>query len=364
MLRIRLLAPVLTAALLVPAATAGARPKVPRGWMGVVATETSLLVDAPLWNAETAVMRRSGVQTVRLPVYWYGVEPEQGTFDLRALDALVEGAARRRLRVLPTLLGTPSWASAGGAANAVPSDPAAIRPVLTALIGRYGPAGSFWAQHGELPRVPIRAWQIWNEPELDQYWHPSRPSAWAKTYVALLRSARRAIRAADPGADVVLAGLPNDSWNLLRRIYRAGGAGQFDVAAIHAYTSSARNVVRLLARDRRELDRNRGRRVGLLVTEMGWSSGAGRARPQKYVTWNTTERGQARRLTQVYRALAAARRRLRITGAYWYSWYTPERPRSTDWEDYTGLRRQRRDGRIVSKPAQKAYRAIARRLAR
>jgi hypothetical protein len=362
--RIRLLPLVLAAALRVPAAAAGARTHVPRGWMGVVATDTSLLSDPALWGAETAVMRRNGVQSVRVPGYWYALEPAQGSFDLRALDALVEGAARRRLRLLPTLLGTPHWASRSGTPNAVPDDPAVIGPVLTALVGRYGPAGSFWAEHPGLPRVPIRAWQIWNEPELGQYWDPPKPGAWATTYVALLRAARRALRAADRHARVVLAGLPNDSWNLLRRIHRAGGAGQFDVAAVHAYTSSPRNVVRILRRDRRELDRHRGRSVELLVTEMGWSSGAHRAHTEDYVTWNTTERGQARRVPQVYRAVAAVRRKLRVSGAYWYSWYTPERPASEHWEDYTGLRRQRADGRIVSKPALRAYRSVARRLER
>lgn len=356
-MRRRLLLACLACAALVPAAPAAAR--VPPGWMGVVASETSLLADPALWSSETAVMARSGVGTVRLPLYWYALEPSRGALDLRLVDQLVAGAARRRLRLLPTVLGTPHWASPGGGVADPPSDPADYASLLRRLVARYGPAGSLWAEHPELPRVPIRAWQVWNEPNLRQYWAPSR---WAPGYVRLLRAARRALRAADPGARVVLAGLPNDSWNQLRLIHRAGGAGLFDVAAVHAYTATPDRVRRILERDRRELDTHRGRRVGLLVSEMGWSSGGARVHPPAYVTWNTTERGQARRLEQVYRTLAAVRVRLRVLGAYWYSWYTPERPRSPHWEDYTGLRRLGAGGRPVSKPALAAYARLARAL--
>ena len=34
------------------------------------------------------------------------------------------------------------------------------------LARRYGPGGSFWDRHPRLPRLPVRAWQVWNEPNL------------------------------------------------------------------------------------------------------------------------------------------------------------------------------------------------------
>ena len=52
----------------------------------------------------------------------------------------------------------------------------------------------------------------------------------------LLRASRRALRAADPGSRTVLAGLPNESWIALRKIYKAGGHGAFDAVALHPYT--------------------------------------------------------------------------------------------------------------------------------
>ena len=77
-------------------------------------------------------------------------------------------------------------------------------------------------------------WQIWNEPNTSTW--PIQP--FAKTYVALVRAARTAISRVDPGAKVVLAGMPNYSWHDLETIYRVRGARRlFDVVAIHPYTA-------------------------------------------------------------------------------------------------------------------------------
>ena len=42
------------------------------------------------------------------------------------------------------------------------------------LVRRYGPDGQFWASNPDLPYHPIRAWQVWNEPNLPVYW-PNGP---------------------------------------------------------------------------------------------------------------------------------------------------------------------------------------------
>ena len=68
------------------------------------------------------------------------------------------------------------------------------------------PGGSFWGEHPELPRLPIRAWQVLNEPNTRGS-GPRRRTRRATS--PLLRAAAAGMRAADPGATIVLAGLPN-----------------------------------------------------------------------------------------------------------------------------------------------------------
>src|SRR5437762_133142 len=79
-------------------------------------------------------------------------------------------------------------------------DVAAYAAYCAALVRRYGPAGTFWAEHPSTPRLVIRAWQIWNEPNLPVYW-TTQP--FATGYVRLLKAARKAIKAVDRGSTIV-----------------------------------------------------------------------------------------------------------------------------------------------------------------
>ena len=51
--------------------------------------------------------------------------------------------------------------------------------------------------------MPIRSWQIWNEPNLAYYWK----QPFASSYVSFLKVAHAAVKKAVPGARVVLGAL-------------------------------------------------------------------------------------------------------------------------------------------------------------
>src|SRR3954447_6991479 len=188
-----------------PSAASAAVRKVPPGWLGVVA-------DGPLtesafgspeeWNR----LARSGAEWVRPALSWREVQPSGAAGANSAVpDAVVRAAAARGLGVLPVVQGTPDWAGVNrGAPGPPPRPPAASARVLALLVARYGPSGSFWAERPEVARRPIRAWQIWNEPNITRYWNVA---SWAPPYVKLLKAAHAALRQADPGAKTVLAGL-------------------------------------------------------------------------------------------------------------------------------------------------------------
>jgi F420-dependent oxidoreductase-like protein len=142
---------------------------------------------------------------------------------------------------------TPRWASSapntGFYHGYMPADSETFANYMRALIARYGPMGSFWTENRDLPKVPVREWQIYNEPtRLGNL--ENQPAE--RYYIPLLRTAYRAIHAADRGATVVAAGLHNVSWETLARLYRHGLKGTFDVAAIHVYTSTVKRVLEIV----------------------------------------------------------------------------------------------------------------------
>jgi hypothetical protein len=341
------------------ALTAGppADAAVPRDWLGV--TVDGPLIEQPAdHEGEWDLIGGSGATSVRTAFLWSQAQPQSpDSMDLRVSDALVLSAARRGLGVLPMVLAAPLWArtdpEVGGSPPRRPTD---IVPYLQALVGRYGPRGSLWRDHPEVRPQPIRYWQIWNEPNLPGFW---AQQPFARSYVRFLRVARRTLHRADAGARVVLGGLPN-GWNALRQIYRAGGRSAFDVVAMHPYTRRPIDVVRIALFARRVMRRFGDRRKPLWITELSWPASKGKRRGALGI--ETDDRGQARRLRRGLLALAAARRRLGIERVYWYTWLSQEG--GTSVFGWSGLRRLRADGEVVSTPALRAFRRVAHRVRR
>lgn len=335
-------------------ASASAATDVPAGWLGAAVGED--LADHPkLLGPEFRLMDRSGVGVVRATFDWNAAQPF-ARWDpwLAPTDALVLAAARRGIDVLPTVVGAPAWASddpADGTYVLTPRDPAQYAAFLRVLIARYGPGGSLWREHPEVRARPIRAWQIWNEPNLQRYWRGD----WEPAYVELLRAAHAAVKGADPGAKVVLAGLPNYSWLALQSLYRRGAGAFFDVVAVHPYTRTLRNVVELVDANRRVMRANGDARAELWVTELSWSAAKQGVRD---VGFSVSTDRQTRLLRAAIRELARKRRSLRIGKVLWYAWMTRGRG-TTDPFAYSGLRYVDTRGRARSTPALTAFRRAA-----
>lgn len=258
--------------------------------------------------------------TIRVPVYWFDIEPRPGEFDFRGLDATMEAAAAAAaaaVQVVPVVWGSPAWIAPEPALPPLGQKQLrAWRAFLAHLVRRYGTAGDFWT--GLRPRRPIRAWQIWNEPNFVLFWRP-RPSP--AGYVRVLRGSAATIRRLDPKAQIVAAGVaPVEAgmrpWSFLRRMYQTPGAAQaFDVAALHPYAASLRALEFQVRQARQALARGGDGSKPLLITEMGVASAAPFPNP-----FDKGLRGQARFLEASYRLLLENRRRWRLLGAYWFTW--------------------------------------------
>jgi Beta-galactosidase len=347
-----------------PAADA-ATPRAPKLFHGVMWDRAAMGGTPEEDDAQWALMRSSGVETARLVFSWAHAQPTPDTLDFSAIDAKVELATRHNVRVLPVVLYTPDWARKfPERQGSPPESPANYAAFMGRLVERYGPNGDFWFEHPELPQRPVREWQIWNEPHLDFYWFvpQSDPEdAWVNQYVDLLGQARRAIKNADPGATVVLAGLADASWRVLAKLYRNGARRKFDVAAINIFTGRPGFVMTAVRLTRRVLRRFHERRKPIWVTETTFPAAKGEV-PVPEADWQrrwyTTDSGMASRLTELYRLGRVNARRLGLRRIYWYTWGTSYSGRE-DLFDYSGLVRIA-DGQATPRPALRAFRRAAR----
>ena len=338
------------------ALAAPATAAAPREFFGVMLDGPALGPGIDL-GTETRLMASSGVGSVRVAFYWRQMQAaEGGPIDFTETDGIVGAAARNGLRVFPTIVRAPSWATGGDEhEGAVPRDPSTYAAFAAEVVKRYGRRGSFWSA-GLVPFRPIVSYQVWNEPDIGRYW---RGDPWPSTYVRLLRAAAPAIKAVDPQAQVVAAGLTNKSWLDLRKLYRAGARRWMDAAAIHPFSMRPTNVMKIVRLARRVMRRARDGRKPLVLTEVSWSSGKGRSTFN--YGWEMTERGQAQRIRQILPRFVRARRRMRIQAFYWYTWLSP--PVGDDESfSYAGLRRVSNKGLPVSKPALRAFKATVAKL--
>jgi hypothetical protein len=251
----------------------------------------------------------------------------------------------------------PMWARSDPSLfNSPPADPARYAAFLTQLVQRYGTNGSFWAEHPELRKRPLRYWQVWNEPQLRYQWADKN---WETSYGKLLNAAYPALKKADPGSKVVLAGETNFAWDALESLYDKGNIkGKFDIAALHPYTGSAGRVVKAAQLYRAVLKKHGDGRKPVWITELAWPASKGRVKaPQGLAALPTTDQGMATRLTRAYRLLRKTRV---VQRAYWYTWASAYQ-KADGIFGFTGLERyDPASGRFTATPALRAFRKIAR----
>lgn len=352
-------------AMLVAASPAvAAKRKVPRGFYAVMWDRAGTEAPDADQDEQWSLMASSGVESVRTVFNWARAQPEPGVTDFSYTDRVVGLAARHNIALLPVVRTTPAWAALNPfASGSPPRNVEDYAAYLRALIARYGPHGSYWLEHPELPPLPVRSWQVWNEPHLNLWWNTEgrSPNAWAPEYAALLKAAKAAIDEADPGAQVVLAALADYAWKHLTRLNRFKVGRYYDVAAINLFTARPAQVMKGVRYFRHAMTRGGARRKPVWLTEATWPAGKGRvSRPQTawQRAWYTTDAGMANRLSAVYSVAIKDRRKLRIGRVVWYTWSSAYS--DTDLFDYAGLIRFSGGG-YEQRPALSAYAASARR---
>ncbi len=299
-------------------APSSAHAYLPHGFIGVSP-------QSPASSADFELMREAGITSVRLPLNWIAIEPESPLVaepNWEGFDHEVGLAAEAGIRVMPFVTASPDWVAPQPISLPVNSSWQrwAWASFLRRAIERYGPRGSFWEENPEVPFLPIRRWEIWNEENIVTFAKRPDPAGFA----VLLRIAGRTLHRADPGSKVILGGLfgrplqipPNvASGDYLSRVYRARRVKRyFDGVALHPYVARARAMGAQIVNLRRIMRVHNDAATPIYVTELGWGSDSGPTR------WERGLQGQASQLSQAFAMLSANRLRWRVGGAWWFTW--------------------------------------------
>lgn len=210
-------------------------PPTPTSWPRTHLPSPDYGMQAFLWwhwdiaERDLGLIDSAGFNWVKQKVAWRDLEGiSEGHFDWPKSDRIVERAEAHGLDVLFRLDGLPlpDWVESP-ADPSFPVHPEDFAHFCGAMAERY--------------RGRVRAYQVWNEPNLSREWggEPPNPAG----YVRLLRACYIAIKQADPDALVISAGLaptgtgPPEAMpdtEYVTTMYEAGAAPYFDLLGVHA----------------------------------------------------------------------------------------------------------------------------------
>lgn len=187
--------------------------------------------------SDTEVLRQferlaeMNIKMVRFDFDWSVIESSEGRFDWSNTDRIVRAAMAQGIKVLALLTYTPAWARPGGTgSHTPPSDVADFADFARAAAQRYSPMG-------------VSYWEVWNEPNIDDFWEPETN---VRVYAALFRATASAVREVDPKATLITGGLTRGTTTgdgsriaqteFVDDLYSYGAAQVADAIAVHPYS--------------------------------------------------------------------------------------------------------------------------------
>ncbi len=173
-------------------------------------------------------LAKLGVKWARCQTGWARTETTKGKFDFGWLDSVVDSLLK---------IGIQPWFNLGYGNTLYTPGPKHESAVGWAPMNSEE-ARSAWvrfvAAMGERYASRVKHWEIWNEPNIANFWQPDKPTG--KSYVDLVKLTAPVLRKTVPGCTLiggVFAGL--SSWKYFEECFEAGLAGQVDRISYHPY---------------------------------------------------------------------------------------------------------------------------------
>ena len=187
------------------------------------------------WQAEIAdrdvgLVQEAGFRWIKQEIAWREIEGKgKGLWRWQNTDRIMDQVEAHDLKIIVRLGTQPDWAAPDVPFPDIgpPENLQDFYDYVFAVADRY--------------QGRVQAYQIWNEPNLAREWggRPPHPGE----YTALLKIGYQAVKAADPKAIVISAGLAPTTQNnaeampdiiFVQGMYDAGAAPYFDALGVHA----------------------------------------------------------------------------------------------------------------------------------
>lgn len=242
---------------------------------------------------DLAPIQQAGFKMIRMDFGWASVERQKGEYDYSAYRRLTE--ALRKRNIVPIYIldySNPLYEK----------EQSVLTDEGRQAFARFA-AGAVKAM-GKAPII----WEIWNEPNINQFWVKTNPAQ----YVLLVEAAAKAMRAAGPRCTIAAPATSEIPFDFLEACFNRGLLRWIDAVSVHPYRTRAPETALEDYKPLRELiDRYcDGRGKPILSGEWGYSV-------HEYPDFSINERRQAQYLVRQFLTNFAADVRVSI----WYDWH-------------------------------------------
>lgn len=168
------------------------------------------------------VAQSVGAKYLRCAFTWNAIEPRRGKYEWAFWDMLVAEAERADIQLIPYVAYTPEWAAGNTDQfwKRPPTDPKLYADFMYTIASRY--------------RGRIHSWELWNEPDITEYWMGD-----VNGFAQLVKLAAASIRRADPDATLVLGGMSKGPSPFFQQLVEKYHVERYvDVVAMHGYPES------------------------------------------------------------------------------------------------------------------------------
>ncbi len=167
--------------------------------------------------------KAAGIGWDREEYSWSQVEPYANNWNWVETDGATNAATARGISILGLLGYNVNRSSGKAQVSQTMPDLAAFANYVSQVVSRY--------------KDRVHYWQIWNEPQDDQYL--AGGAANPGLYAQILATAYNTIKRVDPGAKIVAAGfVPVDNGiDWMNRLMAISGGSSFDILAVHPYVN-------------------------------------------------------------------------------------------------------------------------------
>ena len=260
-------------------------------------------------RADMELLKRSGIDLLRISFGWDGVEGAKDQYDWLFWDDFVKMAVDEYgITLIPYIAYTPVWNSTNEDPNHSwhfpPKDYDEFGEFVFDLVTRY--------------KDRIQSWELWNEPDIWIFWAGDH-----EQFARLIQIGSDAVRRADPDAVVVLGGLAHDTgW--LETLFRDHDVSRYvDVVNMHNYYETwVGNPMEDIAgyiNTVADIVRQHGDGQTLWMAEVGYSTyRAGPRVSDGYSAYYDYEHTRSYQAVDLVRRLAASLSTGKLSAVAWY----------------------------------------------